>query len=205
MYIQLVPSSRVRAAHGGRSRSAQHCTTRATAAARTLTPQPSPPSPQTPPNQVHAHEGHIITQDDGSFLWYGTGQKRLVNNPEWLSDSIHLYTSRDLSSWRNKGRVFLASSIPELSVPPPYRCVLLALLLSVLGFRSGPKHSTATESSAHLSTPDASHHHAPMSSVAQQHHRSPDARAGSSASRPSTTPSAASTSSSSPSAPSTSR
>lgn len=55
-----------------------------------------------------------------SHRWFGTGQKRLVDG-EWLSDSIHLYTSRDLASWRHKGRVFAAASIPDLTVPPPYR------------------------------------------------------------------------------------
>lgn len=70
---------------------------------------------------VHAHEGQILVQDDGPYLWYGTGQKQEVDG-QWLSDSVHLYSSWDMQSWRSKGTVFQASSIPALpSAPPPYR------------------------------------------------------------------------------------
>ncbi|KAI8473611.1 MAG: glycosyl hydrolase [Monoraphidium minutum] len=71
-------------------------------------------------NPVYAHEGHIITQDDGLFLWYGTSQKQPLGGSEWASDSIRLYTSRDLASWRSRGRVFTNASIPALGAPPPY-------------------------------------------------------------------------------------
>ncbi|GBF90832.1 glycoside hydrolase [Raphidocelis subcapitata] len=79
---------------------------------------------------VHAHEGQLLAQDDGLLLWYGTGQKRQVEGGEWLSQSIHLYTTRDLVTWRDKGRVFQATAIPTLSVPPPYRIERVAALYS---------------------------------------------------------------------------
>ena len=57
----------------------------------------------------------------GVRRWYGAGQKHPVGD-DWLSDCVRLYGSRDLSSWRSRGRVFVNTSIPDLGVPPPYRC-----------------------------------------------------------------------------------
>jgi hypothetical protein len=35
---------------------------------------------------------------------------------DWLSDSIQLYTSPDLSSWRRRGTVFAVDSLPQAVV-----------------------------------------------------------------------------------------
>lgn len=64
-------------------------------------------------NPVSAHEGCMLTTED-SYLWYGSGAKQNVSDGtlwDWLSDSVLLYTSHDLSDWKRRATVFTAAAV----------------------------------------------------------------------------------------------
>ncbi|KAF8061335.1 hypothetical protein HT031_004426 [Scenedesmus sp. PABB004] len=66
---------------------------------------------------VRAHEGWLLRIED-QFFWYGSGAKALTNasapggGADWLSGSVNLYTSYDLTSWKRRGAVFTAAGLP---------------------------------------------------------------------------------------------
>jgi hypothetical protein len=65
--------------------------------------------------QVQAHEGWILQIED-TYLWYGSSNKHSSTTPAgdegWISDSVVLYVSHDLSSWHRKATVFSTAAMP---------------------------------------------------------------------------------------------
>ena len=84
-----------------------------------LSPSPPPPPPPPPPPQkkIHVHDGGIH-QENGTYWWYGTSRKEA---PSWLSDSVTLYSSKDLQHWRPHGAILSGSQIRADGHSAPWR------------------------------------------------------------------------------------
>ena len=76
-----------------------------------------PPTPRKTKNKIHAHDGGIH-QENGTFWWYGTSRKEA---PSWLSDSVTLYSSKDLQHWKAHGVILSGSQIKADGHSAPWR------------------------------------------------------------------------------------